>query len=112
MSFSLAAASRMAWVSPRRDCSQTAMVGAGNFGPAKLPKGNCDVSGKAVVLPVDCGAACRAEMKGQCAATFGSPRPSCGLTGKGDLVELKTRLVADHGALPISNQDRILSAQE
>ena len=29
---------------------------------------------------------------------FRQSRPSRGLTGKGDLVELKTRLVADHGA--------------
>ena len=39
-----------------------------------------------------------AEMKGQCVATFGSPRPSRSLTRKGDLIDLKTRLIADHGA--------------
>jgi hypothetical protein len=70
----------------------------GEFRVGEIADGNCDVSGKAVVLPVDCGTACRAEMKGQCVATFGSPRPSRGLTGKGDLVELQTRLVADYGA--------------
>jgi hypothetical protein len=81
-----------------RDCSHTAMVGAGKFGSAKLPIGNSDVPRKAVVLPVDCRAAYRAEMKGQRVATFGSPRPRVSLTGEADLLESETRLVADYGA--------------
>ncbi len=38
-----------------------------------------------------------AEMKGQCVAAFGSRCPSRSFTGKGDLISLKTRLVAGHG---------------
>jgi len=59
---------------------------------------NGDVSRKAFTLPVDGGTACRTEMKGQRVAAFGRPHPRRGLTGKGDLLAAKARLVADHGA--------------
>jgi hypothetical protein len=37
-------------------------------------------------------------MKGQRVAAFSCPHPRCCLTGKGDLLAAKARLVADHGA--------------
>lgn len=60
--------------------------------------GDSDVSGKAFTLPVDGGAAYRTEMKGQCVAAFGFPRPRRSLTGEGYLLAAEARLVADHGA--------------
>src|SRR5262249_30917087 len=57
-----------------------------------------DVSRKAFALPVDGGAACRTEMKGQRIATFGCPHPRRRLTGEGDLLAAEARLVADRGA--------------
>src|SRR5215831_16629171 len=53
---------------------------------------------KAFALPVDGGAACRTEMKGQHVSTFGCPHPRRSLTGEGDLLAAEARLVADHGA--------------
>jgi len=41
------------------------MVGAGNFWIGEVTDGYGDVSGKAFALPVDGGAACRTEIKGQ-----------------------------------------------
>jgi hypothetical protein len=38
-----------------------------------------------------------AKMIGQCVAAFGRPRPRRSLTGEGDLLQAKARLVADHG---------------
>src|SRR5215831_9202915 len=59
---------------------------------------NSDVSGKAFVLPVDGGAACRAEIKGKRVAAFGCPHPRRSFTGDGDLLTGEARLVANHGA--------------
>jgi len=41
---------------------------------------------KALALPIDGGAACRTEMKGQRVAAFSCPHPRCRLTGEGDLI--------------------------
>src|SRR6266568_5068923 len=60
--------------------------------------GNGDVSRKAFAFPVDSGAACRTEMKGQRVAAFGCPHPRRSLAGEGDLLPAEARLVADHGA--------------
>jgi hypothetical protein len=46
--------------------------------------GASDVSGKAFALPIDSGAACWTEMKGQRVAAFSCPRPRSSLTRKGD----------------------------
>ena len=59
---------------------------------------NGDVSRKAFALPVDSGAACRTEMKGQRVAAFGCSRPHRSLAAEGDLLPAETRLVADHCA--------------
>jgi hypothetical protein len=83
-----------------RDCSHTAMVGAGKFGSAKLPMAIMTYPRKTFVLPVDCGAAYRAEMKGQRVATFGSPRPRPSLTGEADLLASEAPLATEHGAGP------------
>src|SRR5262249_26165619 len=64
----------------------------------EVADGNSDVSGKAFVLPVDGGAACRAEIKGKRVAAFGCPHPRRSFTGGGDLLTGEARLVADHGA--------------
>src|SRR5262249_39101655 len=64
----------------------------------EVAHGNGDVSRKALGLPVDGGAACRTEMKGQRVATFGCPHPRRRLTGEGDLLAAEARLVADRGA--------------
>src|SRR5262245_59603087 len=64
----------------------------------EIANGNGDVSRKAFALPVDGGAACRTEMKGQRVATFGCPHPRRRLTGEGDLLAAEARLVADRGA--------------
>jgi len=64
----------------------------------EVADGNGDISRKAFALPVDGGAACRTEMKGQWVATFGCPHPRRSLTGEGDLLAAEARLVADHGA--------------
>ena len=46
------------------------------------PNGNGDVSRKACALPVDGGAACRTEMKGQRVAAFSCPHPRrCSIRG-------------------------------
>ena len=37
-------------------------------------------------------------MKGQCVAAFRCTDPHRGLTGEGDLLSAKARLIADHGA--------------
>src|SRR6516164_4062558 len=60
--------------------------------------GNSDVSGKTFALPVDGGAACRTEMKGQRVAALSRPLPRRGPAGKGHLLAAKARLVANHGA--------------
>jgi hypothetical protein len=52
--------------------------------------------GKSCVLPVDSGAARRAEMKGHRVAAFRWPHPCRGFTGKCDLFAAETRLIADH----------------
>src|SRR5262249_26564285 len=64
----------------------------------EVADGNSDVSGKAFVLPVDVGAACRAEIKGKRVAAFGCPHPRRSFTGDGDLLTGEARLVANHGA--------------
>src|SRR5262249_24529422 len=53
---------------------------------------------KAFALPVDGGAACWTEMKGQRVPAFGRPHPRRRLTGEGDLLAAEARLVADRGA--------------
>jgi len=63
----------------------------------EVADGNGDVSRKAFALPVNGGPARRTEMKGQRVAAFGRPHPRRGLTGEGDLLAAKARLVADHG---------------
>ena len=63
----------------------------------KVANGNGDVSGETVILPENGRAACRAKMKGHRVAAFGRPRPGRSLAGKGDLLQAKARLVADHG---------------
>jgi len=60
--------------------------------------GDGDNFGKAGVLPVDRGAAYRAEAIREDIAALGLARPLGGLAGKGDLVPMVARLVADHGA--------------
>jgi hypothetical protein len=57
---------------------------------------NGDESRKTFALPVDSGAACRTEMKGQRVATFGYPHPRRSLTREGDLLPAEACLVADH----------------
>jgi hypothetical protein len=52
--------------------------------------------GETFALPVDGGAACRTEMKGQRVAAFRRPYPRGSLSGEGDLLTAETRLVADH----------------
>jgi len=70
----------------------------GEIRVGEVADGNGDVSRKAFALPVEGGAACRTEMKGQCVAAFGCPHPRRSLTGEGDLLAAEARLVADHGA--------------
>src|SRR5262245_55800009 len=65
---------------------------------SEVADGNSDVSGKAFVLPVDGGAACRAKIKGKRVAAFGCPHPRRSFTGDGDLLTGEARLVANHGA--------------
>src|SRR6201987_2022734 len=72
------------------------MVGAGNFG-SEVTDGYGDVSGKAFALPIDGGATCRTEIKGQRVPALGFPAPRRSLTGEGDLLAVGPRLVADHG---------------
>ena len=60
--------------------------------------GDGDVAGKALALPVDRGAAGRAEVEGERIATLSRARPRSGLTGEGDLLTAEARLVADHSA--------------
>jgi len=79
-----------------RDSSHTAMVGGRKIGSAKLPMATA-MYPETFVLPVDGGAACRTEMKGQRVAAFGCPHPCRSLTGEGDLLAAEARLVADHG---------------
>src|SRR4029078_577120 len=55
-------------------------------------------AGKAFALPVNGGAAGRAEVEGQCVAALGLARPGGGLAGEGDLLAAGARLVAEHGA--------------
>src|SRR4029077_9703656 len=64
----------------------------------EVADGDSNVSGKALVLPVHRGAACRAEVKGQRVATLGCSHPRRSFTGDGDLLTREARLVADHGA--------------
>src|SRR5262245_61187950 len=59
---------------------------------------NGDVSGKALALPVDGGAACRTEMIGHRVAAFGCPGARRSLPGDGDLLAAEACLVADGGA--------------
>src|SRR5262249_2570213 len=59
--------------------------------------GDGDVSREAFALPVDGGAACRTEMKGQRVAAFGRPPPCRRVTRDADLLAAEARLVADHG---------------
>jgi len=54
--------------------------------------------GKAGVLPIERGAAHRAEAISKHVPALGRARPLARLTGNGDLVPAKPRLVADHGA--------------
>src|SRR5262249_43215850 len=70
----------------------------GEIRVGEVADGNGDVSRKAFVLPVDGGAACRTEMKGQRVAAFSCPHPRRSLTGESDLLATEARLVADHGA--------------
>jgi hypothetical protein len=65
---------------------------------AEVASGYHDSSRKAVVLPVDVGAAYRTEMKGQRVAAFRYPHPRRSLAGEGNLLSAEARLVADHGA--------------
>src|SRR6266853_2023961 len=70
----------------------------GEIRVGEVADGNGDVSRKGFALPVDGGAACRTEMKGERVAAFGCPHPRRSLTGEGDLLAAEARLVADHGA--------------
>src|SRR5262249_20175326 len=70
----------------------------GEIWVGEVADGNGDVSKKAFALPVDGGAACRTEIKGQRVATFGCPHPRRRPTGEGDLLAAEARLVADRGA--------------
>jgi hypothetical protein len=78
-----------------RVSSHTEMVGAGKFRSARLPMAG-DMPRKTIILPEDRRTARRTKMIGQCVAAFGRPRPCRSLTGKGDLLQAKARLVADH----------------
>src|ERR1700730_5597424 len=81
-----------------RDSSHTAMVRRGEIRVGEVADGNGDVSRKAFALPVDGGAACRTEMKRQHVSAFSCPHPGRRLTGEGDLLAAKARLIAAHGA--------------
>jgi hypothetical protein len=70
----------------------------GEIRVGEVADGNGDISRKAFALPVDGGAACRTEMKGQGVAAFGCSHPCRSLTGEGDLLAAEARLVANHGA--------------
>jgi hypothetical protein len=63
----------------------------------EVSNGSSDRSWKAVILPVNGGAACWAKMKDQRVAAFGCSRPRRSLTGDVDLLAAKTRLIASHG---------------
>jgi hypothetical protein len=63
----------------------------------KSADGDGDIARKALTLPVDRGAAGRAEVEGEHIATLGRARPGSGLAGDGDLLAVKPRLIADHG---------------
>ena len=58
-------------------------------GSAKLPMATATYAGKAFALPVDGGAACRTEIKGQRVSALGFPAPRRSLTGEGDLLAWK-----------------------
>jgi hypothetical protein len=73
-------------------------VWRGEIRIGEVADGNSDVSGKAFVLPVHRGAACRAEIKGQRVATLGCSHPRRSFTGDSDLLTREARLVTDHGA--------------
>jgi hypothetical protein len=64
----------------------------------EIANGNGNVSRKALALPVNCGTAYRAKMKGQRVAAFGCPYPRRCLAGEGDLLAAEARLVANHSA--------------
>jgi hypothetical protein len=64
----------------------------------EVSDGNGDGSRKAVVLPVDGGAAYRTEMKGDRVAALRCPHPRRSLATEGDLLSEEARLVADNGA--------------
>ena len=63
---------------------------------SEAANGNGNISRKAFALPVNCGAAYRAEMKSQSVAAFCFASPRCSLTRESDLLAAEARLVADH----------------